>query len=367
MDSTSSPPRKTPLHAVHLESGARMAPFGGWDMPLQYAGQLREHEAVRTAWGVFDVSHMGQVRFRGPRALAFLDTLVAGRIARLADHQSLYTVMCNPRGGVIDDLIVTRLGAEHAFAVINAATSPSDIAWMREAAGTHGFGDVEIIDECDQWAMIAVQGPCALQALERLQPGPKWTETPAFSFHELPSNGEPVLVSRTGYTGEAGFELLCRPAVATGWWQAFVAAGAAPCGLAARDSLRLEMGYSLYGNDLSESISPYEGGVGWTVALDKEAPFIGKEALAAQKESGVPRRRIGLRVDGRRPLRRGDTVTADGEAVGEVTSGGFSPTGGFGIGLAIVRADAARRDVLAIARNGRTTEVSVHKPPFIQK
>jgi aminomethyltransferase len=308
---------------------------------------------------------MGQARLRGARVWEFLALLVPGNTGRLADGGSLYTTLCTESGGVVDDLIVSRLSPTEAFLVINAATAEDDLAWIFDKMDELGFDDVELYDECEDWAMIAVQGPEALALAERLIPGTAWTQTKAFTLHALELDGAAHFVSRTGYTGENGIELLCPPELAQTWWNRLADAGVQPCGLAARDSLRLEMGYPLYGQDLAEDISPLEGGIGWTVSFKKPERFVGRTALEAQKQNGPRRLRVGLRFDNRRPMRHDDNVSDGERIVGRVTSGGFSPTLGVGIGIALVEAAAASRGELFIDKGGKLLEAAVVKLPFV--
>lgn len=362
------PLRQTPLHQAHLDLNAQMTGFGGWDMPVHYGSQVAEHEAVRTASGMFDVSHMGQVRFLGKDYLKFLALLVPGNPWRLADGGSLYTCLCKPDGGVVDDLIITRLTSQEGFTVVNAATREKDVAWMEAQRDALGFHNVQIIDESDRWAMIAVQGPSALPIVEKLIGGQRWTETKPFTMFTMTLKGLPHLISRTGYTGEDGIELLCPADLAVEWWNEFLKSGVQPAGLGARDSLRLEMGYCLYGQDLDETISPIEGGIGWSVSLKKEDPFIGREVLERQKKDGAPRMSIGLRIDSRRPLRHGDEVTDGQNHVGIVTSGGYSPTLGCGIAMALVDREAIEgKDALMILSRGKEIPAAVQRPPFVKK
>lgn len=341
-----------------------MVPFGGWSMPLAYKkGQLAEHAAVRTHAGVFDVSHMGQVRLRGARALELLDLLVPGDVSGLRDGRSRYTCLCTPNGGVVDDLIVSRVSGTEAFAVLNAANREKDVDWMRAHAARLGFGDVVIEDESDRWAMIAFQGPAALHLLTKLLPAVRVDVLPPFTFVRVSAN---LILSMTGYTGERGAEILCRPEDAPAWWDRLMAVGGEPAGLAARDSLRLEMGYPLHGQDLSEDISPLEGGIGWTVSWKKKSIFLGREALERQKADGVPRKRIGLLAGSRRPLRADLTVTRDGTEIGRVTSGGYSPTLERGISLALVDATASLDGALEVGpAGGKGVSVEVHSLPFV--
>lgn len=367
-EAPAGPLKKTPLHAEHVRLGARMTPFGGWDMPLQYGGQLAEHHAVRQNVGIFDVSHMGQVRFHGARTLDFLMRLVPANVARLADGGSIYTQLTNSNGGVIDDLIISRLRADEYFAVVNASTKDKDIAWMRNAASELGYFDVAIDDESERFAMIAVQGPRAFDVLDRVIPGREWANTPAFTLHRFVANNESHFLSRTGYTGEVGAEILSPPHHAAEWWNRLLDAGALPCGLAARDSLRLEAGYCLYGNDLDDGTTPVEANLSWSVGWKKTERYYGREVLEQQKASGAPRRLVGLKGAGRRPFRHGEKVALPGgHEVGVVTSGGYSPVLECGIALAYV--DAGYNEpgtALVVQVRGTDNPVTVVKTPFVK-
>jgi aminomethyltransferase len=355
----------TPLRQNHIDLGARMVPFGGWEMPLTYGGQIAEHEAVRTGVGIFDVSHMGQVRFTGAGAGDFLQWLTPGDITSLEPGQSRYTQLVRPDGGTIDDLIISRLSNKEYFAVVNASRRVADVRWMRENAGKAPFS-VNINDESNAWVMIAVQGPKALALLNELIPGKDWAATPAFSMHYARIEGHHHFISRTGYTGEIGAEILQPAVLGDYWWTRLLKAGAVPCGLAARDSLRLEAGYCLYGHELSETITPVEAGVGWSVSLRKPEVFLGRTALEIQKANGAPRRLVGLRGEGRRPLRDGEEVAiAGGEVVGKITSGGFSPGLQCGIALALIASDAPKEGLVVRVRD-RETPVTIKRPPFVE-
>ena len=359
--------RRTPLYSAHLNHHARMVPFAGWEMPVQYeAGQLAEHNAVRTTCGLFDVSHMGQVRIRGAKALAFLQRLVPGDISRLADGKAKYTQLCNEQGGVLDDLIISRLAEDEYFAVVNAATREKDFDWIIQQAKALGFHELEIADESEHWAMIAIQGPQALSILEQCVPYGQWAGTRPFTTHTFAHEGRDHLLSRTGYTGEDGAELLCPVDQAESWWREFLAAGAAPCGLAARDTLRLEAGLCLYGNDLSEETTPVEARLSWSVGWKKEEDFIGRRALEKQKADGPARRLMGLRTASRRPIRQGDKVHNGEAVVGEVTSGGFSPVLQAGIAMAYIDTGALEKNQLEIESRGRCQKAEVVKPPFVK-
>lgn len=334
-------------------------------MPLRYAGQVEEHLTVRRSAGIFDVSHMGQVRFSGPEAEAFLQAFLPGNIAALAPGASRYTQICNAAGGIVDDLIVTRLAPTEFFAVVNAARRGEDIKLLRQAAGAHG-GGVDISDESDEWAMIALQGPEAPRILQELFPGRRWSDTTPFSFHQI-EDADRLYVSRTGYTGETGAEILCPPDTAPDWWDRLLDAGALPCGLAARDSLRLEAGYCLYGQDLNECTTPVEAGLGWSVAWKKTEQWPGREKHERQRSQGPPRRLTGLRSEGRRPLRQGDEIrTESGETAGQVTSGGYSPVLECGIALGFVLAPHLKEERFQVVGRGKPSPVVKTRPPFVR-
>ena len=361
------PLKRTPLHGEHLALKARMCAFGGWDMPLSYEGQLKEHEAVRKRCGIFDVSHMGQVRLRGARTFEFLDRLVPGKLARLAPGFSAYTQLCNDGGGVLDDLIVTKVADAEWFAIVNAATRAADVVWMRTTAARLGYLDVSIEDESADWGMIAVQGPAAYEVLNAVVGHRDWSATLPFTLHSFDHDGGAHIVSRTGYTGEVGAELLCPAGRTSHWWRRLLDAGAAPCGLAARDSLRLEAGYCLYGSDLDETTSPVEAGLGWSVDWKKSTGYVGRARLDAEKASGPARKLIGLRIDSRRPLRHGDPVVDEsGAPRGVVTSGGFSP--GLNCGIALAYIEAALADgtqPIFVQTRAERCIAKRTKPPFV--
>jgi aminomethyltransferase len=363
---STEPLLKTPLHAEHLAANARMCAFGGWDMPLTYEGQLKEHDAVRNRVGIFDVSHMGQVRFKGAGVLDFLNQLVPGRLDKLTDGFSSYTQLCNDEGGIIDDLIITRVNSTEYFAVVNASTREGDVRWMREVAKRLGTSNVNIVDESSAWGMIAVQGPQAFDLLCRVVPGRvDWANTPAFTLRGFTSDGRPHLLSRTGYTGEVGAELLVPADLAATWWKRLIAEGATPCGLAARDSLRLEAGYCLYGSDLDLTTSPVEAALSWSVDWKKTAKYIGRERLDREKATGAARRLVGVKIETRRPLRHGDKlVNSGGAEVGVVTSGGYSPILNVGIGLAYL--STTHDGALFVQTRSDLAPATIVKPPFVK-
>ncbi len=361
--------KKTPLNQVHRELGARMVDFGGWDMPVQYSGVIEEHLAVRQAAGLFDVSHMGEVEVRGANALAFIQHLTINDAAKLVDGQVQYSAICYPAGGVVDDVTLYRFNASHFLFCVNASNIEKDFAWMQQALRESALADVTLTNRSVEFAQIALQGPKSvviLSALTDVQLG----ELTYYHFCEGTVAGVPMIISRTGYTGEDGFELYLPAASAVAVWQNLLAAGAPhgllPIGLGARDTLRLEKGYALYGHELSREISPLEGGLAWITKLDKD-DFIGKAALVAQKAAGVPRRRVGLIMEERGIPREGYSLFAGDREVGVVTSGTMSPTLKLGIALALVEPGAAGLDSeLDVAVRNRRMRARVVRPPFVQ-
>jgi aminomethyltransferase len=353
---------KTILNAEHRHRGARMVPFGGWDMPLHYGSQIEEHHAVRRDAGMFDVSHMRVIDLVGADARGFLRRLLANDVARLTTAgKALYSCMLNPDGGVIDDLIVYHVDDTWYRMVVNAATADSDLGWIeREAEGRN----LEITVRNDL-AMIAVQGPLAREkGLPCLPAGLRGEVGGLKPFHAAHHNE--WFVARTGYTGEDGFEIMVPAAEASSLWQCLAAAGVTPCGLGARDTLRLEAGMNLYGTDMDEGISPLESGLGWTIAWEPgDRNFIGREALERQREKGVEKRFVGLVLMDRGVLRNHLDVFSGDTRVGEITSGGFAPTLGHSIALARVDADAASAG-LTVDIRGRRLPLMVVKPPFVR-
>jgi len=345
--------RHTPLHDRHIAAGARLVPFAGWEMPVQYAGVRQEHEAVREAVGVFDVSHMGEVETRGPDALAFLQRVLSNDVSKLAVGGAQYSVLCREDGGVLDDLFTYRLADDRFLTITNAANHETDLAWLRQHADSF---DVELVDRIDDFAMLAVQGPEARGLVAAMADG----DLPArFRTAELTVAGVPALVCGTGYTGEDGVELLCAPQDAGAIWDAVVAAGATPAGLGARDTLRLEVCFHLYGNDLMPSRGPIEAGLGWCC---KEATgFVGADAVASTRAVGPEEQLVPFRIDGAGIARQGNPVVGGGE----VTSGTMSPSLGVGIGMAYVPAErAAPGAELEIDVRGRVRDAVVVEKPI---
>ena len=363
-------PRRSPLDAVHRALGARLIPFAGYEMPVRYTSELEEHRAVRTAVGLFDLSHMGEVALRGPGALAFAGRVLVSDPSRLEPEQAQYSMLCAADGGVIDDLIVYRL-EDRFLLVVNAANRDAVVDHLA-AQAAEGTDEVEIADESDGTALIAPQGPRAAALVGTL------TDVDLGALRNYWSAagevaGVPCLVARTGYTGEDGFELFCAAPDAERLWEAVHAAGQEfgimPCGLASRDTLRLEAGMPLYGNELGRDVNPYEANLGRVVKLDKEY-FVGREALAAIQQDGPRRQLIGLVMEDEGIARHGYPVTdaETGEEVGVVTSGSVSPTLGQRIAMALVRADVARGDrPLAVVIRDRPARAERVKLPFYRR
>jgi aminomethyltransferase len=360
----------TPLNAAHRALGARMVSFGGWEMPVQYAGVIEEHLAVRERAGLFDVSHMGEIEVRGPDALALVQRLTTNDAARLIDGQVQYSALCYPDGGVVDDVTLYRSSASHFLFCVNAANTDKDFGWMEQVLAESGLGGVTLTNRSAEFAQLALQGPKAAMILARLT-GMALDDLAYYHFGEGDVAGVPALVSRTGYTGEDGFELYLPAAAAAGVWQCLLQAGAGdglvPVGLGARDTLRLEKGYALYGHELSPAITPLEAGLGWIVKLDK-GDFVGRAALASQRAAGVPRRLVGLVMTERGIPREGYPVFAAGRQVGSVTSGTMSPSLRVGIALALVDANqAVIGGELLVGVRDRRLRARVVKPPFVTK
>ncbi|HET6582624.1 MAG TPA: glycine cleavage system aminomethyltransferase GcvT [Nannocystaceae bacterium] len=357
--------QQTPLHAAHLELGAKMVAFGGWHMPIQYpAGILAEHRAVREAVGIFDVSHMGEIDFRGPRALAVVQRLVTNDIGKLVDGRAAYTVTCHDTGGIVDDCIVYRLGPEHFRIVVNA----SNIAKDFEHFVKHGGGECSIDDVSASFALLAVQGPKATGMVAALA-GAHLFDVPTFGFADGRVGDVPVTAARTGYTGEDGFELFVAAERARSVWDAFVTAGAAPIGLGARDTLRLEARLCLYGNDIDDETDPYSAQLGWVVKLDKGCECIGHAALERIKAQGPRQKLVGWKLLDRGIVRDGgEAVDEAGEVIGRVTSGGVAPTVGGSIGMAYVPSALAKPGQrLTLRQRGRTFAAEQVKGPFYRR
>jgi aminomethyltransferase len=363
--------REAALRHRHEELEARLIPFAGWLMPVQYSGVMDEHRTVRSAAGLFDLGHMGQVRVTGADALPYLQLITTNDAAVLEPGDAQYSLLPNEQGGVIDDIIVYRLPDEPGYlVVVNAANHAKDVAWMLQQSARREL-EVDVEDVSDSLGMIAIQGPAAAEIVAGL------TETDLSGLEPFHSRratvaGLPVLVARTGYTGEDGFEFYVPQEQTAALWDALLAAGAPrglkPIGLGARDTLRLEARMPLYGNELADDISPIEAGLGWAVKLDKGS-FIGREAIAAVKESGPSRRTVGFRLLERAgSARHGYPVELDGRRVGVVTSGAHSPTLGAEVGLALIDADVAGiGKPLEIVIRGRPVRAEQVKLPFYRR
>ncbi|MHB1271798.1 MAG: glycine cleavage system aminomethyltransferase GcvT [Rhodanobacter sp.] len=372
---------KTVLNATHRALGARMVDFGGWDMPINYGSQIEEHHAVRRDAGMFDVSHMTVIDLHGAHTRQFLRHLLANSVDKLKAHgKALYSCMLNEQGGVIDDLIVYYLGEEFFRLVVNASTRAKDLAWIEKQAATFdvqgstsvaggrmpGATDVQVKERPD-FAMIAVQGPNArakviglLHEVDR----PRIEQLGKFSAAAAQGpHGMPLFVARTGYTGEDGFEIIVPAGHAVALWEALRATGVAPAGLGARDTLRLEAGMNLYGQDMDEGVSPWEANLGWTIALDEGRRFIGRAALEAQQTSGVKRVMVGVVLDEKGVLRHGQPVlTANG--AGEILSGSFAPTLNKAVGFA--RIPAGEPGDIRVDIRGRELPLRRVKYPFVR-
>lgn len=370
--------KRTPLYEEHLALGARMVPFAGWEMPVQYAGIIEEHNAVRTSAGIFDVCHMAEFRVFGFGAREYLQGLLANDIDKISELGSAqYTLMLDEDGGIIDDLIVYHSGDLEYLVIANAGNAQTDWDWMRShAAGVSLVhetdqarraeeGTVELVDESERTALIALQGPLALDVLRECA-GADFEPPVRFSIGEAVLDGVPALIARTGYTGEDGCEILCHASHAAAVWRMLLSfPEVTPCGLGARDTLRLEMGYALHGNDIDRGVDPISAGLGWVVPRDKTG-YVGADAIAAIRDRGPVRKLVGLTVDGGIP-RPGFPVLRDGDEVGKVASGTFSPTLSTGIATAYVPveyAEPGNRFTVAIRK--KSAEAVVTKMPFVK-
>jgi aminomethyltransferase len=342
--------RRTPLRERHVQLGARLVPFAGWEMPVQYEGVIPEHLAVRSDTGVFDVSHMGQLHVEGPTALLLLQGLLSNDLDRLGDGEAQYTLLTNERGGIVDDLIAYRLSPHHALLVVNAGNTAAAFEWIKERE----IRGSEVRDASEEYGLLAVQGP---RSLERLG----LDDAPAFTHAMGELDGVEVMVCRTGYTGERGVELLCAAEDTPALWDAVLARGATPCGLGARDTLRLEVCYPLHGNDITTDTDAISAGLGWTCALDKE--FTGASELRRIKEEGPSRRLVALVMEERAIPRQGMPI----EGGGEVTSGTHSPMLDVGIGMGYVpTAQATPGTELVVDARGKPRRARVVKKPIYQ-
>ncbi|CAK6695224.1 glycine cleavage system aminomethyltransferase GcvT [Synechococcus sp. CBW1107] len=372
--------KRTPLHGACRDAGARLVPFEGWEMPVQFQGLVQEHKAVRQACGVFDISHMGVLRLRGDGAKDALQALVPSDLFRIGPGEATYTVLLNEAGGIRDDLIVYDLGrpeddegpADEVLLIINAGCAEADTAWLRSQLEPSGL---MITDRKADGVLLALQGPEAIARLEALA-ATDLGGLPRFGHRSIQlagsaaaeAAGATAFVARTGYTGEDGVELLLDRAAGVALWAQLLAEGVTPCGLGARDTLRLEAAMHLYGSEMDSATTPLEASLGWLVHLEMPAAFIGREVLERQSAEGVSRRLVGLKLQGRAIARHGYPVLRAGQVVGEVTSGTWSPTLGEAIALAYVPADATRVGTeLAVEIRGKAEPAVVVKRPFYRR
>ena len=359
-------PRRTPFFEHHQAAGGRLIDFGGWELPVQYSAIVEEHLKVRSSVGLFDVSHMGEVFLRGPSALKAIRHLVTNNV-EIPNGHAQYTAMCNPEGGIVDDLIVYRLADDEVLVCVNASNRTKDFEWIRD---NNPCGDVAVVDESDEWAQVAVQGRNAEQTLNGIT-DVDLSEVQSFGVvRGMVAGVAGCIIARTGYTGEDGFEVFIPVGGAAQVWPAILDAGAPydiqPIGLGARDTLRLEAKLMLYGNDIDDNTTPLEAGLGWVTKLDKP-DFIGRDALAAQKEAGLTRRLVCMVVD-KRIARQHYPIMADNEVIGEVTSGTKGPSVEANIALGYVPRRFARPGTrVQIDIRGRQVEAEVVKPPFYKR
>ena len=354
--------KRTPFYDLHVQANGKIVDFAGWEMPLHYGSQLEEHHHVRKHAGLFDVSHMGVVDLHGNDTAAYLRHLLANNVDRLTEGKALYTCMLNEQGGVIDDLIVYKIQPDFYRVVINAGTREKDIAWMKKQMGSYQIH----LEERTDLAMLALQGPEVKNKIQHFLP-PQQAEMVMNlkPFHFVKLNE--LFIARTGYTGEDGFEVIFPATDAKPFWQAFVGAGIVPCGLGARDTLRLEAGLNLYGSDMDEQVTPLESNLAWTVAMEpKERVFIGREALEQQLQQGVGRQLIGLVLNGPGIIRNHQKVLIADNGEGEVTSGGYSPTLENSIALARVPIEKNSSAQYYVEIRNKKVPAQVIKPPFVR-
>ncbi|RDX03062.1 hypothetical protein UR08_05260 [Listeria kieliensis] len=355
---------KTPLHPLYAKYGAKTIDFGGWDLPVQFSGIKEEHETVRTHAGVFDVSHMGEILVEGKESTEYLDKVLSNNVSKLKVGRAQYNIVCYETGGAVDDLVAYKFSDEKYLLVVNAANTEKDFNWLKE----HVTEDVKVSNVSSEYGQLAVQGPEAEKILGTL------TDTdllaiPFFGFEEdVKVAGKKALVSRTGYTGEDGFEIYTKAEDTAEVFEALLQAGVKPIGLGARDTLRFEANFALYGQELSKDITPLEAGLNFAVKLKKDADFIGKEALIKQKEAGIPRKVVGIEMIDRGIPRTGYKVFVDGNEIGEVTSGTQSPTLGKNLGLALVKTDFANvGQVVEVEVRNKKLQAKVVETPFYKR
>ncbi|MEO1670312.1 MAG: glycine cleavage system aminomethyltransferase GcvT [Cyanobacteria bacterium J06631_2] len=356
---------RTPLYELAKSQQARFTAFSGWEMPVQFSGLKLEHQAVRSEAGMFDISHMGKFSFTGDRLIETWQTLVPSDLSRLQPGEAMYSVLLNPQGGIIDDIIFYYQGTvgseQRAMVIVNAGTTDKDKAWILSHLPDSG---VKMTDLSQSQALIALQGPKATAILQQLTTD-DLSSLKAFEHCSLTINDSPAFVARTGYTGEDGFEIMLDPEAAQQLWTDLQQRGVTPCGLGARDTLRLEAAMSLYGQEIDDNVSPLEAGLGWVVHLKDKGDFIGRSILEQQKAEGVKRRLVGIEMSGRYIARHDYPVISAGSTVGEVTSGTMSPTLGKAIALAYVpKALSKPGQTLEVEIRGKTHPATVVKKPF---
>lgn len=349
---------KTALYNCHTDERAKMVDFAGWDMPLQYSSITAEHKLVRETCGLFDVGHMGRFYIKGANAAQSIERIVACSVSDMPNGKVRYTVVCNREGGIRDDILVTRLQEDAFFIVVNASNREKLFAWFQE----HLDDGLDFKDDTLHSGMLAVQGPNALAITKQLTSD----DAESLEYYNARELGDGWILSRTGYTGEDGFEIIAPNDAMPALWKKARELGGEPAGLGARDTLRLEVGYPLYGHELEEDISPLEAGLSWVINLDKE-DFIGKNALVKQKEAGIPRRRIGLVLQDKGIPRQGYKLFDGDTEIGFLTSGGFAPTLNKGIGMGLVKASHVKPENLAVEIRGKMIPAKKMKPPFVAK
>jgi len=363
MSESTGPLKKTPLHEVEKELGGKMVDFGGWELPVQFSGILDEHDAVRTKAGVFDVSHMGEVTVKGSQALELLQRATCNDVAKLEDGRAHYNGLLYPNGGFVDDILIYRMAHDDYFVVVNAANTGKDFDWLKQASS--GM-DVEVKNESANYAQLAIQGPEAERVLQTM------TDTPLapikyYRFAQGIVDGAPAILSRTGYTGEDGFEIYVAPGAAPRILKKLVDAGVKPCGLGARDTLRLEAKMALYGNDIDQTTTPIEADLGWIVKLEK-GEFAGRDVLAREKEEGPRRKLVGFEMVDRGIARHGYPIVEGGQEIGVVTSGSHSPTLKKAIGLAYLPLDkSAQGTEFTVLIRGKEARARVIPTPFYKR
>ncbi|WP_285517033.1 glycine cleavage system aminomethyltransferase GcvT [Thermolongibacillus altinsuensis] len=360
--------KRTPLFPIYEQYGAKTIDFGGWELPVQFSSIKEEHEAVRARAGLFDVSHMGEIEVKGKDSLAFLQKVMTNDVAKLTNGRAQYTIMCYENGGTVDDLLIYKKDEDHYLLVVNAANTEKDVEWLNQ----HVFGDVELTNISEKIAQLALQGPLAEKVLQTLTD----IDLSQMKFFEFKDNvnlqGINALVSRTGYTGEDGFEIYCRAEDAITLWNAILEAGkedgVLPCGLGARDTLRFEATLPLYGQELSKDITPIEAGLGFAVKTNKEIDFIGKDVLKKQKEEGTLRKLVGIEMIDKGIPRHGYPIFFEEEEIGFVTTGTQSPTLKKNIGLALIKSEFSALDTeVKVDIRGKRLKAKVVATPFYKR